>query len=344
VITELTDDDFNPETPGVQGIPRSYQDSILTTLHWDDPYASITPEGIQTADFDLVFLENGSVIDNENPENNDIRPVMTLDSATGESIAISSQGQQLNEDGSSTGRDPFELVGLPSSGDPVLQGQWHARLVRGDGSDRIVRTTFFDSASNDPRNLSAEAEAARSDFQLESLTNAEEAAFEATGDFEAAIDAGAEAFEAAGERLGNVDFNGPTIASTSENTNTVGAVDALTNTRETESSGGINRILFGDDGQRLAPERQINVGVTFLGPDNINNTFFGADSADDPDEFPNFCGTSAATPAAAGALLLQDNPDLTPAQLTQLLIEGADGRNDDGTFELGGENRFTGAS
>jgi Ca2+-binding RTX toxin-like protein len=59
-----------------------------------------------------------------------------------------------------------------------------------------------------------------------------------------------------------------------------------------------------------------------MAPDGTNTTFFGGDIPDpgdgsDTDTFPNFFGTSAATPHAAafGALLLDNNGALTPAQL-----------------------------
>ncbi|MBI2397317.1 MAG: S8 family serine peptidase [Xanthomonadales bacterium] len=45
----------------------------------------------------------------------------------------------------------------------------------------------------------------------------------------------------------------------------------------------------------------------FLSIDRVNNSFFGSDTGDDADAFPNFSGTSAATPnaAAVGALMLE---------------------------------------
>ncbi|MBK6727464.1 MAG: S8 family serine peptidase [Xanthomonadales bacterium] len=45
----------------------------------------------------------------------------------------------------------------------------------------------------------------------------------------------------------------------------------------------------------------------FLSIDRVNNSFFGSDTGDDADAFPNFSGTSAATPnaAAVGSLMLE---------------------------------------
>ncbi len=94
--------------------------------------------------------------------------------------------------------------------------------------------------------------------------------------------------------------------------------------RETFSSGGGTPILFDTAGAAITPV--IRQKPRIVAPDGTNTTFFGNDIADpgngsDADTFPNFFGTSAATPHAAAfaALLLDANPALTPAQLyTQL--------------------------
>jgi hypothetical protein len=122
--------------------------------------------------------------------------------------------------------------------------------------------------------------------------------------------------------------NDSTLSSTSRNANVVGAVDALTNSTADTSSSGFNTLLFDDDGNRLPQSEQIQVGPDFLAPAGFNTTFFGSDSAGDPDDLPNFPGTSAAAAASAAvnALLLEINPNLTPRDSTSILSSTADGR------------------
>ncbi|KAA5538993.1 S8 family serine peptidase [Roseiconus nitratireducens] len=72
------------------------------------------------------------------------------------------------------------------------------------------------------------------------------------------------------------------------------------------SSVGGTPILFDAAGNRLAsPEVRAKPEIT--APDGANNTFFVNDSGADPDLFPNFFGTSASAPHAAGvaALMLE---------------------------------------
>lgn len=87
---------------------------------------------------------------------------------------------------------------------------------------------------------------------------------------------------------------------------------------ESYSSTGTTPIFFNTAGTRLTTSitRQ---SPTIIAPDNVDNTFFGADT--DGDSYPNFTGTSAsaAEAAAVGALLLQENPHLTPAQIATAL-------------------------
>jgi len=79
------------------------------------------------------------------------------------------------------------------------------------------------------------------------------------------------------------------------------------------SSAGNTPILFDLEGSPIFDVRE---KPEFTAPDGGNNTFFGFDI--EPDGLPNFFGTSASAPHAAGvaALMRECNPAMTPEALT----------------------------
>ena len=84
------------------------------------------------------------------------------------------------------------------------------------------------------------------------------------------------------------------------------------------SSAGGTPILYSASGARLAsPELRDRVDLT--APDGTDTTFFGSDT--DGNGKPNFFGTSAAAPHAAGvaALMLDAKGTLTPTQIYNAL-------------------------
>ncbi|MGH8576053.1 MAG: S8 family serine peptidase, partial [Gammaproteobacteria bacterium] len=88
------------------------------------------------------------------------------------------------------------------------------------------------------------------------------------------------------------------------------------------SAGGVP-ILFGTAGNRL-PVPQFRQQPALVAPDGVNTTFFGSGDVEG-DGLPNFFGTSAAVPHAAGvAALLKDlNPAATPDQIYDVLKAAA---------------------
>jgi Subtilase family len=101
------------------------------------------------------------------------------------------------------------------------------------------------------------------------------------------------------------------------------------------SSEGGTPIYFDSAGQRLATAI-VRQKPDFVGPDGVNNTFLGFTltasqtttnivACQNNAKYPNFFGTSAATPhvASIAALMLQANPALTPAEIYQALRTSA---------------------
>lgn len=111
-------------------------------------------------------------------------------------------------------------------------------------------------------------------------------------------------------------------------------------TLEDYSALGGAPILFDSAGTRMASPT-VRQKPDFVGPDGGNNTFLGFQlkNSSNPNfkdnstvaqcqnnaSFPNFFGTSAATPhaAAIAALMLQANPALTPSQIYDALRHSA---------------------
>jgi subtilisin family serine protease len=101
---------------------------------------------------------------------------------------------------------------------------------------------------------------------------------------------------------------------------------------ESFSSAGGDRILFDTSGQPLSPS-VLRQKPELVGPDGPNDTFLGFTEGPDTSipqcsslvQYPNFFGTSAATPHAAGAaaLMWQANPAVTATQIIEALESSA---------------------
>jgi subtilisin family serine protease len=93
-------------------------------------------------------------------------------------------------------------------------------------------------------------------------------------------------------------------------------------TPESFSSFGPVTFLFDASGNRLASPLTV-AKPDIMAPDGVSTTFFGGSNING---FPNFFGTSAAAPHAAGvaALILQAHPSDTPAQVYNVMKSTAD--------------------
>lgn len=91
---------------------------------------------------------------------------------------------------------------------------------------------------------------------------------------------------------------------------------------ETFSSQGGTPILYDVDGDPVNIMRQ---KPEIVAPDGVNTTFFSSDSSIDTDSYPNFFGTSAAAPHAAGvaALFKQLDSSTQPSVITSAMISTA---------------------
>ncbi len=85
------------------------------------------------------------------------------------------------------------------------------------------------------------------------------------------------------------------------------------------SSAGGTPWLFDQTGARV-PHRQVPEKPNLIAPDNVNTPFFEGEDTDG-DGQPNFRGTSAAAPHAAGvaALMLETNPELKPQDIMNIM-------------------------
>jgi hypothetical protein len=91
------------------------------------------------------------------------------------------------------------------------------------------------------------------------------------------------------------------------------------------SSKGRVPIVFNSEGDSLQNPPEFRDKPDVTAPDATNNTFFGGDTGFDDDNFPNFFGTSAAAPHAAGvvALMLDRDETLSASEVKTRLQSGA---------------------
>ncbi|MBN9511500.1 MAG: S8 family serine peptidase [Alphaproteobacteria bacterium] len=232
-------------------------------------------------------------------------------------------GAQVQNFGTAALPQPWLDVTIPAGGTCLLDLQWDQPY--GDAGDSLGMA-LFDAAGNLVAQAAGDAVGGNPDQLLEFVNSGSATQYrlvlyanggsEVPGTFKIiSYGNGTIADPNAGQGSGTV--MGHEIL---PGVNTVGAVAWYntaafggSNTVESFSSEGTGTFLFGPEGTPLASPQAAG-SVDFLAPDGSVTSVFAP-----------FYGTSAAAPdaAAVAALVLQADPALTPAQVTQVLEASA---------------------
>jgi hypothetical protein len=230
--------------------------------------------------------------------------------------------------------DLFQDFSLEAGGSISLSFQWDEPFASagGKGSSSDLDVFVLDS-ENKIVAFSAESNIGGDAVELIDFTNPTEATEEYKIVIGQNMDAGGSApnlVKYIDTALGTSEAEYATQSSTivshrnTKGVETIGASSYQTpNELEVFSSVGTTPILFDTEGNRLSkPEDRQKPEL--VAPDGTNTTFFGQEDID-KDGSPNFFGTSAASPHAAGvaALLLEANPDATSEEIYQAMEKTA---------------------
>ena len=235
------------------------------------------------------------------------------------------------------GVDIFQNIPLEPGQGINLSFQWDEPFASagGAGASNDLDVFLLD-ADNNIVSVSAESNVGSDAVELIDFSNSTDAAAEYRLVIGRDLSAGGEApnsieyidFESTGSLVGaEYITGGPTIfgRANAENVAAVGESFYQTPTEVIiqQSSIGIVPILFDEQGNRIS-EPELRQKPDIIASVGGNSTFFGNVDVEE-DGFPNFFGTSAAAPHAAGvaALLLDAVPDATPQEVYGALEQTA---------------------
>lgn len=262
------------------------------------------------------------------------------------------KGGELHDFDPGSGVDTFQSITIPSGAGVSLFFQWDSSFasVNGDGATNDLDIFLYDSTGTNVLASSTESNIGNDPVELLSFLNTEP-----TSEFNLAFsrntgsDPDLMKYVVLGGgrnfRINEFDTASSTIygIQNAEGAMAVGAASYLeTPAFGTDparlrffSSAGGTPILFDSAGNRLATP-EIRRKPEIVAPDGGNTTFFGADIPEDPDDYPNFPGTSGAVAhaAAVAALMLEANPSLSPAEIYKILEETALDMDDPSTPEF----------
>lgn len=265
-------------------------------------------------------------------------------------------GGEFHDFNPGPGVDAFQSITIPAGAGIGLSFQWDSPFFSvsgGAGSPNDLDIFLYDSSGTNVLASSTESNIGQDPLEILSFTNQG-----TTSEFNLAIStnsgpyaglmryvvlAGGRDFminefdTASGTIFGNANANGAEAVGAAFYAETPAFGTDPASLRFFSSAGG-TPILFDTAGNRLAsPEIRRQPGI--VAPDGGNTTFYGEDIPTDPDEFPNFPGTSAAAPhaAAVAALMLEADPNLSPDEIYSILENTALDMDDPSTpgFDYG---------
>ena len=278
---------------------------IAVVLQWDQPYVTGAPSsGGATSGMDLCVSSAGNDL---------IGSPQNPDDPSGGGLNELSNGAQMCTGPNSTGVDPYQIlvIGFPANAaapDGVACAGNLQGLATLCSPEQDIQVQVGLVSGTTPGRIKLAVE-----------DNAAGVTFPGTIQLKGATLQGHPS--AAGLMAVGAAFYGDTPA--------CGQSPALL---ESFSAKGGDPILFDQDGNRLAAP-QLRQKPDIAGPDGGNDTFLGFvlgagsfGTCMNSGSYPNFFGTSAATPhvAATAALLLQKFPGISVSSLYNTLKNGAD--------------------
>jgi hypothetical protein len=284
---------------------------IAVILQWDQPYVTGAPaSGGATSQMDLCLTgsASGLVSAPQNPNNPNGGNVTNLDNQT-----------QVCTGANNTGTDPYQILilGFPAaatSGSACPNGD--TASFCSDAQQIVIQVGLAGGSTPHRVKVAIDDNGSGVSYPAGGIT------------------------PSGGTLQGHPSATGAMAVGAVFWYDTTVCADPNGNELESYSARGGDPILFDSAGTLLAaPEMRQKPDIA--GPDGGSNTFLGfkvgaggSGQCSDSGNYPNFFGTSAATPhvAAVAALMLQNKPSLSPAQIysamranTSPLVQTVDG-------------------
>jgi hypothetical protein len=269
-------------------VPGEY---LAVILQWDDPFVTgAASSGGATSRMDLCLTSNnnGLVWGPQNPDAPDSGSITNLNNGT-----------QVCTGANNTGVDPYQIliIGYPANATANLNNCPAGYTAKSCSTQQTIKIQVGHVGGTTPGRIKV-----------------------AIDDNGAGVTYSGTVAATGGTVQGHPSATGAMAVGAVYWYNTVNCGDTTNRLNGYSATGG-DPILFDMNGAPQTPQMRQKPDIA--GPDGGSNTFLGFKTTDsDPKcvnagNYPQFFGTSAATPhvAAVAALMLENNPALTPAQI-----------------------------